>query len=126
LRSQRPPAAALLLATAGSPHAVKEGGTFRIAQSAGSFVTIDPALVSSNADLHLTDAACGNLMAYPSKPLPEGGRLQPELAEADPVVSKDGRTYRSVRDARFSDGSRVTARGSCAPTGLRSCDEAPT
>ena len=104
--------AALLLAAAGSPRGVKDGGTFRIAQPAGSFLAIDPALVSSNADLHLTDAACGNLMAYPSKPLPAGGILRPELAETDPVVSKDGRTYTFTirKDARFSDGSRLTAR----------------
>ncbi len=49
---------------------------------------------------------------YPSKPLPEGGRLRTELAEAHPVVSRDGRTYtfRVRKDARFSDGARVTAR----------------
>ena len=43
---------------------------------------------------------------------PEGLRLRPELAEAEPVVSRDGKTYTfTVReDARFSDGKRVTAR----------------
>ena len=51
-------------------------------------------------------------MAYPSKPLPAGGILRPELAEADPVISRDGRRYTFTvrRDARFSDGARVTAR----------------
>lgn len=89
-----------------------EGGTFLIAAVPGRFSTIDPALVNSAAELHLLDAACGNLMVYPSKPLPDGGILQPELAETDPVVSRDGRTYTFTvrKDARFSDGSRVTAR----------------
>ena len=51
-------------------------------------------------------------MDYPAKPLPEGGRLQPELAEADPMISSGGRVYTFTirKDARFSDGSRVTAR----------------
>lgn len=105
--------AALLLATAGSPRGIKEGGTFRIAMAAGvSFSTIDPALISSLPEIHYLDPACGTLVAYPSKPLPEGGILRPELAEADPVISKDGRTYTFTvrRDARFSDGARVTAR----------------
>ena len=58
----------------------------------------------------LLDPACGNLR-LPDKPLPEGGRW-PELAEAHPVVSRDGKTYTFTvrKDARFSDGSRVTAR----------------
>ena len=51
-------------------------------------------------------------MDYPAKPLPEGGRLRPELAEADPRISRGGRVYTFTvrKDARFSDGSRVTAR----------------
>jgi len=89
----------------------REGGTFLVGVDAGRFGTIDPALITG-PELQLLDPACGTLMAYPSKPLPEGGRLRPELAEADPVVSKDGRTYtfRIRKDARFSDGARVTAR----------------
>ena len=79
----------------------------RVAVPAGRFSTIDPALIAG-PELQLLDPACGNLMGYPSKPLPEGGRLRPELAEAHPVVSSDGRTYtfRVRKDARFSDGSR--------------------
>jgi peptide/nickel transport system substrate-binding protein len=102
--------AALLLAAAGSPHGIKEGGTFRIAMPAGSFTTIDPAL--ADGGLGLLAPACGSLMEYPSKPLPEGGRLRPELAEGDPVVSRNGRTYTFTvrKDARFSTGSAVTAR----------------
>ncbi len=38
--------------------------------------------------------------------------MEPDLAEAQPVVSKDGKTYtfRIRKDARFSDGTPVTAR----------------
>ena len=99
-------------ASSGAPERVaREGGTFRVAVPAGRFGTIDPALITG-PELQLLDPACGNLMGYPSKPLPEGGRLRPELAEAHPVVSRDGRTYtfRVRKDARFSDGARVTAR----------------
>jgi len=108
-------AAVVLTASLGvSPGATarvaREGGEFRVAVPAGRFNTIDPALIVT--ELQLLDPACGNLMAFPSKRLPDGGRLRPELAEADPVVSRDGRTYtfRVREDARFSDGSPVTAR----------------
>jgi ABC-type transport system substrate-binding protein len=88
---------ALLLATAGSPRGIKEGGTFRIAD--WSVGAIDPAL-----DSPLAGAACGTLMRYPG--------LRPELAEAEPVVSRDGKAYTFTirKDARFSDGRPVTAR----------------
>ena len=51
-------------------------------------------------------------MGVPNKPLPDGLRLRPELAEAEPVVSRDGRTYTFTirKDARFSTGAAVTAR----------------
>lgn len=107
-------AAVLCAAALASPGATervaREGGTFRVAVPAGRFGTIDPALITG-PELQLLDPACGNLMGYPSKPPPEGASLRPELAEADPVVSRDGRTYtfRVRPDARFSDGSRVTA-----------------
>jgi peptide/nickel transport system substrate-binding protein len=102
--------AALVLIPAAATRGIKEGGTFRAAMAAGSFTTIDPALASSG--LQLLAPACGSLIEYPSKPLPEGGRLRPELAEADPVVSRDGKTYAVTirKDARFSTGSAVTAR----------------
>ena len=51
-------------------------------------------------------------MSYPDKRPPAGFRIAPELAEADPVVSRDGRTYTFTirKDARFSSGAAVTAR----------------
>ena len=52
-------------------------------------------------------------MSYPDGRVPpEGLHLRPELAEAEPVVSRDGKTYTFTvrKDARFSDGKPVTAR----------------
>ena len=98
--------AALLLAAAGSPRGIKEGGTFRIATAVN---TIDPAFANLAVAL---EPACGMLMRYPDKPPPAGVRVAPDLAEAEPVVSRDGKTYTfTIReDARFSDGKPVTAR----------------
>ena len=102
--------AALLLAAAGSPRGVREGGTFRVAVAFGSFNGIDPALPTSLAGM-FSDPACGTLMALPDKPFPEGARLAPSLAEAEPIVSANGRTYTFTirKDARFSTGAPVTA-----------------
>jgi ABC-type transport system substrate-binding protein len=99
--------AALLLAGAGGASGVREGGTFRVAYA--GFDGIDPALFPIE---DLLGPTCGSLMAFRDKPLPEGLRLRPELAEAEPVVSRDGRTYtfRVRKDARFSTGAPVTAR----------------
>jgi ABC-type transport system substrate-binding protein len=108
--------AALLLslaaASGGGATPAKEGGTFRVAVLIGFFDAIDPALVDSFFEVAPLSPACGTLMTYPSKPPPAGLRIAPELAEAQPVVSRDGRTYtfRIRKDARFSDGRRVTAR----------------
>jgi ABC-type oligopeptide transport system substrate-binding subunit len=103
---------ALLLAASGTPRAIKEGGTFRVAVLAGFFDTIDPALVSHPFELLVLEPTCGTLMTYPSKPPPAGLEIAPELAAGHPVVSKDGRTYTFTirKDARFSDGKPVTAR----------------
>jgi ABC-type oligopeptide transport system substrate-binding subunit len=105
-------AAALLLATSGSPRSTREGGTFRVAALIARVDTIDPALVNHPAEFQLLDPACSGLVAFPDKPLPAGYRLTPELAEAAPVVSRDGRTYTFTvrKDARFSTGAQVTAR----------------
>lgn len=104
--------AALLLAASGAARGVSDGGTFRVAITAGRFTTIDPALVSGPFEINPLRPACGSLIAYPDKPLPEGRRLRPDLAEAEPVMSRDGRsfTFTIRRNARFSDGSPVTAR----------------
>ena len=99
---------ALVLIPAAGTHGIKEGGTFRITTS--FVVAIDPAL---SGNLTVGDAACGALMSYPDGRVPpEGLHLRAELAEAEPVVSRDGKTYTFTvrKDARFSDGKPVTAR----------------
>jgi ABC-type transport system substrate-binding protein len=104
-------AASLGGARAGETRAGKEGGTFRVVV-AGLLDTIDPALAGTIPELTVLRPACAGLLNYPNKPLPRGFRVEPELAEAQPVVSKDGKTYTFTirRDARFSDGTRVMAR----------------
>jgi peptide/nickel transport system substrate-binding protein len=98
--------AAALASPGATERVAREGGTFRVALPAGSASGVDPALIGD-----LLDPACGALMNYPDKRLPEGLRLRPELAEANPIVSRDGRTYTFTirKDARFSTGARVTA-----------------
>ena len=104
--------AALFIAASSPAHHVKEGGTFKVAVLAGFFNTIDPALTNIFTEFFVRDLACGPLMDYPSKDPPAGLTLTPELAEAYPVVSRNGRTYTFTvrKDARFSDGKPVTAR----------------
>ncbi len=104
--------AALLLVPAAGTHGIKEGGTFRVAVVVGNVDTIDPALVNISGEADLLEPACATLMAYPNKPGPAGRRLTPDLAEGEPVISRNGRTYTfTIReDARFSDGRPVTAR----------------
>jgi ABC-type transport system substrate-binding protein len=103
-------ACAALLVVASSPaRSIKEGGTFRIAIEAGWFDAVDPA--RNDSRIGVLRPACSALMSYPDKPLPAGLRTAPELAQAPPAVSKDGRTYTLTlrRDARFSTGAPVTA-----------------
>ena len=103
---------ALLVASPAATRGAKEGGTFKVVALAGFFNTIDPALVGTFVEQGILLPACGTLMAQPSKPPPEGLTLAPDIAEADPAVSKDGRTYTFTvrKDARFSSGAAVTAR----------------
>lgn len=91
--------AALLLAAAGSSRGIKDGGTFRIGLDSDR--SIDPGL---DPEVIPGGPACGTLLT--------GLRLRPDLAEAKPRVSRDGKTYTFTirKDARFSTGAAVTAR----------------
>lgn len=91
---------------------IKEGGTFRVAVSAGFVEAIDPAIYNLQSSAQLLRPACSSLFTFPNKPLPAGLGLAPELAEGDPVVSRNGKTYTFTlrRDARFSTGAPVLAR----------------
>ena len=102
---------ALLFATAGGASTGKEGGTFRVVEG-GLASTIDPALVRYPPEFQILDPACGGLVAFQDKPLPAGLRVVPDLAEALPKISRNGKTYtfRIRKDARFSNGKPVTAR----------------
>jgi peptide/nickel transport system substrate-binding protein len=104
-------ALALLLAAAGAPRAIKEGGTFRMAVAGGWFGAADPALPGGAADVDVLRPACGALLEYPNQALPAGLRLAPGLADSYPEVSKDGKTYTFTirRKAKFSTGAPVTA-----------------
>jgi peptide/nickel transport system substrate-binding protein len=81
-----------------------------MAITTGLFGAIDPALWGFGG--RILRPACSALMSFPDKPLPAGLRLTPELAKSYPIVSRDRRTYTFTirQDARFSDGSPVTAR----------------
>ena len=74
---------AFLLPAAGTSRAVKEGGTFRMAESQ-PFGSADPVHTGNYGAFRL---ACGTLMGYPSKPLPDGLRLVPDLAASNPRIS---------------------------------------
>lgn len=50
----------------------------------------DPAL---DFDTQRQYATCAQLYNYPDRPFPEGAQLQPEVADGEPSVSSDGRTY---------------------------------
>ena len=61
-------------------------------------------------------------MGYPDKPAPEGLRLRPELAEAEPVVSRDGQDVhlhhpqgRPFLGRQARDGPRLQARARAHP-----------
>jgi ABC-type transport system substrate-binding protein len=90
--------------------AAKEGGTFRVAIGRGVLNTIDPTLVDNPGEALLLSPACGSLMSFVGKP--PAFRLRPDLASAEPVVSRDGRTYKFTirKDARFSSGAPVVGR----------------
>ena len=63
---------------------VKDGGTFKLTFQSGDFDYIDPALAYTGAAWTLLDASCVRLMGNPDKPAPEGLRLVPEAATAEP------------------------------------------
>jgi peptide/nickel transport system substrate-binding protein len=105
-------AVALMTVSPAAPRGVKEGGTFRVAFLTGFFHTIDPALWEVPSQFQLIEPACGALLDYPSKAPPGGFQIAPSIAGAEPVISSDGKTYTFTirKDARFSNGQRVTAR----------------
>ena len=69
--------------------------------------SMDPAVADDpRADLLLYET-CAKLLNYPDRPGAAGDELVPEVAQALPAVSRDGRTYRyTIRPGfRFSPPS---------------------
>jgi peptide/nickel transport system substrate-binding protein len=92
--------------------AQRDGGIFRISINAASGIDyLDPALASTPPAWALLDTTCARLLSYPDKGNGNAFRLQPEVAESLPTVSRDGKTYtfRLRSGFRFSDGSPVRA-----------------
>ena len=56
----------------------------------------EAALDTSTAAYQIEYATCAKLLNYPDAPSPEGWPLRPEIAQAMPTVSPDGRTYRFI------------------------------
>ena len=88
------------------------GGTARVSSQDG-FDFLDSGLAFSPVDWQLLYATCAKLVNYPDKAGPAGSQLIPEVAEALPRRSADGRTYTfTIRKGyRFSPPSNepVTA-----------------
>jgi peptide/nickel transport system substrate-binding protein len=91
---------------------VREGGIFRIVFHASSGLDyVDPALASSAPGWAVLDTTCAHLLTYPDKPPPVAYKVVPEVANALPRISPDGKTYTfELRSGfRFSDGTPVRA-----------------
>jgi class 3 adenylate cyclase/ABC-type transport system substrate-binding protein len=73
----------------------------------------DPAVDSGPGAFQIAFATCAKLLNYPDEPAPAGWELRPEVAEAMPTISDDGRTYTfTIRPGyRFSppENEEVTA-----------------
>ncbi len=106
--------AASLLLFASSAAAPARGAspatTLRISLFAG-IENLDPGRAYYTVDWQLLNQVCVKLLTYPDRPAPDAFTLQPEVAQAMPTVSADGKTYTfKVRDDfTFSSGEKVTA-----------------
>ncbi len=87
------------------------GGTIRM-ETTIDVDYLDPALAYQPLSFQVLHATCAQLLNYPFEQGPAGTRLIPELAEALPEVSSDGRAYTFTirRGFRFApSGEPVTA-----------------
>jgi YVTN family beta-propeller protein len=69
-----------------------DGGTLRIVTADG-VTFMDPALASDPLSAQLLYATCAKLVNYPDRSGVAGSQLIPEVAEALPTRSPDGKTY---------------------------------
>jgi peptide/nickel transport system substrate-binding protein len=91
--------------------ATRHGGVLRVAQSAGTFDTLDPALAYVTNDWEVLRSTQLLLVNYPDKPGQAGSQLYPEAARSFPTISNHGKTvtFHLRSSLRFNDGSPVTA-----------------
>ena len=68
------------------------GGTLRMVSSS-DVDFMDPALAYESLSAQLLYATCAQLVNYPDKAGPAGSKLTPEVAQALPARSADGKTY---------------------------------
>jgi YVTN family beta-propeller protein len=69
-----------------------DGGTLRIV-SGLDIDSMDPALAAVTASWQMLYAACAKLLDYPDRAGAAGAQLVPEVAQALPIRSPDGKTY---------------------------------
>jgi YVTN family beta-propeller protein len=74
------------------PEGVPTGGTVRL-ESENDVDSMDPALAYDATSWQLLYPTCAGLLHYPDKPAPAGSQLEPEVAQALPQRSADGKTY---------------------------------
>ena len=90
----------------------QEDGIFLVSINAASGIDcLDPALASTPPAWALLDTTCARLLSYPDKEIRKGFRLQPEVAQSLPTISRDGKTYtfRLRSGFRFSDENCLRA-----------------
>jgi peptide/nickel transport system substrate-binding protein len=89
----------------------KKGGTMNLNMGATDVDFSDPALAYGVQSWEIEYATGAMLLSYADKPKPEGSKLIPEVAQALPTVSKDGKTYtfKLKNTYRLSNGQKVTA-----------------
>jgi len=80
-------------ARTGANSPIREGGTLRVNVTGTDFAPLDPAINYDTDGAQLLYATCAKLVNYPDRPAPAGSLLVPEVADAMPTVSRDGRTY---------------------------------
>jgi YVTN family beta-propeller protein len=96
-----------VLAGAGAA-SVREGGVAHVS-SQTDLDSLDPPLAYLFTSWQLEYATCAKLLNYPDRPAPQGSRLEPEVAQALPRRSADGKTYTfTIRNGfRFSPPSNA-------------------
>jgi peptide/nickel transport system substrate-binding protein len=98
-------------ARTGAEPVIREGGTLHVNVTGTDFASLDPAINYDTDGAQVLYATCAKLVNHPDRGGPSGALLQPEVADALPTVSADGRTYtfRIAPGFKFSNGAPVRA-----------------